>query len=140
MRERRQMLQNLEAGDEELKRENIGSGTSERGLDMEDISLFPLKKDIYFKPFLGEFYFAFKYNIPNSSGTLVPDNLTFCNYGGVSSGRSRQERLLFLKLRYGPLHGPTSRSCGGLWPSTEGFLPIRQNSFTLNIYKLAIKK
>ena len=27
--------------------------------------------------------------------------------------------------RYGPLRGPTSTSCGGLWPSVEAFFALR---------------
>ena len=26
--------------------------------------------------------------------------------------------------RFGPLHGPTSRSCGGLWPLTEAYYAV----------------
>ena len=29
--------------------------------------------------------------------------------------------------RYGPLHGPTSRSCGGLRPKAKVFLPLEHN-------------
>ena len=44
----------------------------------------------------------------------------------VLNSKEKNHSLVFTSTRrYGPLRGPTSSSCGELWPSAEAFLALR---------------
>ena len=42
--------------------------------------------------------------------------------------------VLNVTRRYGPLYGPTSSSCGGLWPLAEAFIALRAKKEVIMLF------